>query len=259
MAKPTPLYYLHLGTPTAPPLLFLHGLGSSSADWELQIPAFEKNYHLLLPDLPGHGRTPLGAPLLTVERMAEGVARWLEQLAVPPAHVVGLSMGGCAALALTIQHPQQVRSLTLVNTFARYRPVGWRGAGRVMQRISLLCFAPMRSLAQFIAGGLFPKPEQRLLYEEAVTRLSRNSRATYFSAMWALRRFDARARAQQIHCPTFIITGDRDRTVPLACAAELAQLIPQAHRLTLTDSGHASPMDQFEVFNRSVGEFLAKQ
>ena len=56
--------------------------------------------------------------------MASDVAAMLAALDTPPAHVVGLSLGGCVALALALDHPGQVRSLTLVNAFARRPAAG---------------------------------------------------------------------------------------------------------------------------------------
>ena len=104
------------GRADAPPVLFLHGLGSSAADWALQVPVFAECYGVITLDLRAHGEStgPIGR--FTIEQMADDVAGLLSQLDEPPAHVVALSLGGCVALALAIRHGERVRSLTLVNT-----------------------------------------------------------------------------------------------------------------------------------------------
>jgi 3-oxoadipate enol-lactonase len=253
---PSPsLYYETCGTGPATVLL-LHGLGSSSADWELQLPRFAERYRVITLDLRGHGRSPRPRGRLTVEGMAADVAALLEQLAVPPVHVVGLSLGGCVALALALDQPARVRSLTLVNTFARLRPAGLRGAGRLAARLGLLVTAPMPAVAAYVAHGLFPRPEQQPLYDEAVTRLARNTRGSYLAAIGAIGRFDVTRRLGAIRCPALIIAGDRDQTVPRAVAQALHRGLPRAQFRLIADSGHATPYDQAEVFNKVVLGFL---
>ena len=112
--------------PGGAPIVLLHGLGSSSADWALQLPVLAARHRVLAPDLRAHGRSSRPPARLTVDAMAGDVAALLAALDSPPAHVVGLSLGGCVALVLALDHPARVRSLTLVNTFARLAPAGPR-------------------------------------------------------------------------------------------------------------------------------------
>lgn len=251
------LYYESQGSGDTPVLL-LHGLGSSSADWELQLPAFAARYRVLTLDLPAHGRSPAPRGPLTVEGMAAAVAALLAQLELPPVHLVALSLGGCVALTLALDHPGYVRSLTLVNTFARLRPAGLRGAGRLAVRLGLLAAAPMPTLAAFVARGLFPLPEQRPLYDQAVARLARNHRRSYFAALQAIARFNVTHRLAALRCPTLILAGDRDQTVPRSAALTLHRGIPGAQFRLVANSGHATPYDQAAVFNALVLEFLAR-
>src|SRR5262249_39446318 len=90
------------GASDAPAVLSLHGLGSSPDDWTWQVPAFEPAHRLLLVDPPGPSRSPLPGARLSVDGMAESVAGLLARLGEPPAHVVGLSLGGCVGLALAL-------------------------------------------------------------------------------------------------------------------------------------------------------------
>lgn len=250
------LHYEIYGGP-GPTVVFLHGLGSSADDWTLQIPVFAERCRVIALDLRAHGQSTSNGRF-SVEGMADDVAELLAQLGEPPAHVVGLSLGGCVALALGLRHPARVRSLTLVNTFARYRSNGWASLGRGLKRIWLLWFRPMEAMAAFVAAGLFPKPEQRPLYEAAVASLSRNSKNSYFLSIRAIGRFDVEAQLDAIRCPTLIVAGDRDTTVPLAWKEFLHRAIPGSQRLVIPDSGHATPYDQYEVFNREVMGFIQK-
>lgn len=236
------------------PMLFLHGLGSSADDWVLQTPAFSPYFQTITVDLRSHGQSAFRGRL-TIPQMAEDVAQVLAALG-GPAHVVGLSMGGCVALALGILHPEQVRSLTLVNTFAHYQPAGGAGLARLLRRLWLLAFGSREAMAAFIAQGLFPKPEQAPLRAAAVASLSRNPREVYFQAMLAIRRFDARRGLGTLQRPALVVIGDRDTTVARAAGEALAAGLPAARRLLIADSGHATPLDQPAVFNAAVLDFL---
>jgi pimeloyl-ACP methyl ester carboxylesterase len=241
-----------------PPVVLLHGLGSSSADWPSQHAVLEPRYRVVAIDLPGHGRSPLPQGLLTIERMADDVATVLDGLDQGPAHVLGLSLGACVALRLALGVPGRVRSLTLVNPFARVQTTGPAEVARLALRLVLLGAAPMAAVAAHVARRLFPWPEQRELYESAVASLAATPRRAYFAAMRALAHFDARGQVAAIRHPTLIVSGDRDTSVPLAAKLALAATIPGAQLLVIPASGHATPHDQPEAFNRALLAFLAR-
>jgi 3-oxoadipate enol-lactonase len=242
---------------SGPLVVLLHGLGSSSADWPAQHAALTSRYRIAAVDLPGHGRSPLPPGPLTVEGMARDVAALVARLDDAPAHVLGLSLGACVALRLALAAPERVRSLTLVNPFARVPSAGPGDLARLGLRMVLLGTAPMQAVAAHVARRLFPWPEQRALYEAAVTSLAATPRRAYVASMRALAGFDARGQVAAIRQPTLIVAGDRDTSVPLSAKLALARAIPHARLLVVPASGHATPHDQPEAFNRAVVEFLA--
>jgi pimeloyl-ACP methyl ester carboxylesterase len=189
--------------------------------------------------------------------MACEVAALLAYLEEAPAHVVGLSLGACVALRVALQEAERVRSLTLVNPFARLRPGGPGDLARLALRLLLAGAAPMETVAAHVARRLFPWPEQRALYESAVAALAATPRRAYVAAIGALARFDARGQVAAIRHPTLIVAGDRDTSVPLVAKTALAAAIPHAQLLVVPASGHATPHDQPETFNRALLEFLA--
>lgn len=189
--------------------------------------------------------------------MAERVESLLAELGEPPVHVVGLSLGACVGLLLARRAPARVRSLTLVNAFARLEPPDAAGTLRMALRLILLATAPMTTVAALVARGLFPRPEQADLYRAAVASLSRTSRRVYFESIAALASFDVRDRLAQIAQPTLVVAGERDRTIARAATEALARGIPGARFEIVSDSGHATHYDQSQVFNRLVLEFLS--
>jgi 3-oxoadipate enol-lactonase len=238
-------------------VVLLHGLGSSCRDWEFQEVALEERYRVVAIDLPGHGESTISRGPVTIEGMAADVAALLSEIDAGPAHVVGLSLGACVALRLGLQAPAQVRTLTLVNPFARVQPSGPRDVGRLLVRLTMLGVAPMRLVGAHVARSLFPWPEQRALYEAAVASLGATSRRGYAAALRALAQFDARGQLAAIRRPTLVVAGDRDGMIPLTPKVRLAAAIPGARIVVVPASGHATPYDQPATFNRILLEFLA--
>src|SRR3989454_10136515 len=117
---PESVYYERRGRTdgAAPPVLFLHGLGSSAADWAPQLGPFGERYRLLLVDLPGHWRSALPRERLTIEAMAERGDAVLDQLDTPPPPVVGPSLGGSGGLEVPPRAPPPGPALTLLHPFA---------------------------------------------------------------------------------------------------------------------------------------------
>src|SRR5262249_20640193 len=172
-----------VSSPTTPSVVLLHGLGARAADWSFQVPALAERYRVIAVDLPGHGRSALPVERITIDGIASRVCALVSHVSAGPVHLVGLSLGGCVALALAAQTPACVRSLTLVNAFARLRPTGPRGVLQGLVRLALLAVAPMPIVAAHVARGLFPKREQPDLYLRAVASLGATSRAGYVAGL----------------------------------------------------------------------------
>lgn len=238
------------------PLVLLHGLASRAEDWGLQVPAFSPHYRVLAPDLRAHGRSA-ASRWFTIEQMADDVAGLLDQFGAHPAHVIGLSLGGCVALALALARPGLVRHLVLVNTFAHYQAGQGATRARARRRLEVLLTGSPQQMAAFVADGLFPQPDQTELHAAAMASLAHTPRAVCFHALAAAARFDVRGKLGRIVTPTLVVSGARDTTVPARCSHELTLGIPGARCWVLPNSGHATPMDQAAIFNERVLQFLS--
>jgi 3-oxoadipate enol-lactonase len=249
------VHYTLSGPDGAPVVMFLHGLGSSGDDWVHQTAALG-DYRVLTVDLPGHHRSARAARPVSIETIAGTMAQLLAVLSVDRVHAVGLSLGGCVALALALRAPERVASLVLVNSFAYLRPAGLRAAARGAARLAMAVLAPMPRLAALVAREAFPGPHQEVLRERAALRLAANSRKAYLACLAALIRFDVRKRLGAVRCPTLVVAGERDRTVPLAAKILMAGAIPGARLEIVAHSGHVTAYDRPEVLNRLIRDHL---
>ena len=109
------MYVVHNGPRQAPPLLLIHGSGTSGASWGPMVGALAGHHHVIRVDLPGCGRS---APALSydVPEQADRVAELLDDLGLLHITVAGHSSGGYVATALAEQRPDLAGSLALIST-----------------------------------------------------------------------------------------------------------------------------------------------
>lgn len=240
----------------ASPVLLLHGLGSRSEDWVMQVEALtEAGYQVWTPDLRGLGESSSLNGWPTIEQLGRDMIALLEQEIRRPAHVVGLSLGGTVALALAAERQDLVRSLTLVNTFAHLplRAVHMRNAvGRAFN----LFVGSMGRLGEWVARDLFPRPDQQGLRSAAAQRIAANRRSSYLRLLVAVARFDLQRELGGIDLPALVIAGEQDILVPLSLKRTLVEGMPKARLALFEGSGHATPIDASEAFNDQLMGFL---
>jgi pimeloyl-ACP methyl ester carboxylesterase len=238
-------------------VVLLHGLGSSAEDWLFQVPALGRRHSVAAVDLPGHGGVPSLPGWPSVADYAAEVAAAMGERGAGPAHIVGLSLGGAVALQLAVDAPTRVRSLSLINTFAKFRLTfaAWlRGA----VRLGLGLTGRMDWLGAWVASGLFPRPDQAALRQVAAARIAANDRRGYLQGLRAAARFDLGPRLGTIRVPTLVVSGTADTTVPTSSSRALASRIPGAQLQLLEGAGHVASVDAPEALNDMLLSFLEK-
>lgn len=251
----TTLYYEVHGS--GPPLLLLHGLGSSTRDWALQLPDWTPHFRCILVDARGHGRSAKRPVPTGVPQLAGDIAALLRVLDVRAVHIVGLSMGGMIGCQLALDQPGLVRSVVVVNSGPAL--VARTAADRVAlwQRLAISRLLGMRRMGRFLAGRLLPRPDQaelRQLFEE---RWAENDRTAYLATLRSLVGWDVTDRLAALTCPVLVVAAEHDYT-PVAAKAAFTARLPRAELVVVADSRHATPIDQPQTFNRIVSGFLAR-
>lgn len=251
------LFYLDPQPASHRPVLLLHGLGTNSSSWALQIPPLvEAGFRVIAPDTRAFGNS--GFPGRTsVREMVTDFIQLLDSLEVTRTDVVGISMGGAQALQLALDHPNRVNRMVLVNTFASLRPKSLRVWGYFLYRVILVHTLGLETQANFVAQRLFPEADQEVLRREMIRQVLQASPAGYRATMRTLGLFDVTARLGEIRTPTLVITGDRDSTVPPDVQAVLARRIPGARQAVITGAGHAVSVEKSGPFNELLMDFLS--
>lgn len=251
----TRLYYDDTGSGT--PLLFVHGLGSSTRDWVEQVPQFADRYRVIRLDLRGHGQSERGEGPYDMAQFSRDVAVLLRKLDAAPAHVVGLSMGGMVALQLGVDARQLVRSLVVVNSAADLRLKTWEDVWFYVSRRAAVQMLGMRRVGKLIANRLFVKPGQEELRQEFIDRWAENDKKSYLWSVDAIMGWSVADRLSELVVPTLLVSSENDYT-PVAEKNRIAAQMPRAELAVIENTRHALPVERPEAFNTVLDDFLTR-
>jgi len=266
-----PIFVAEAGA--GPAVVMLHGGGpgaSGVSNYSRNIDALAQSYRVIIPDMPGYGRSgkhvdhsdPFGY-------LANTVRGLLDEMGIPTAHLVGNSYGGAAALRLALDTPDRVGKLVLMGP-------GGIGTTRALPTEglkSLLSYyggdGPSRDkLATFIRtylvydgtavpDDLIDQRYEASLDPEVVANppLRRPSGPTALRTLW---RMDLTRdnRLQHLSTPALLLWGRDDKVNRPAGGPLLQSLMPNAELVITSHTGHWMQWERAELFNRLVDEFL---
>lgn len=237
------------------PVLLVHGLGSSTRDWEYQIPDLAAHYRVIALDVRGHGRSDKPREPYSIAGFAEDAIALIEHLNYGPVHLVGISMGGMIGFQLGVERPDLLKSLCIVNSGPEVKAKSPRDYLEIAKRWTLSRLLSLDTIAKGLGRLLFPKPEQGDLRRKIEERWPQNDKRAYLASLDAIIGWGVRERLAAIICPTLVITADRDYT-PVAQKQAYVDEMANARLLVIDDSRHATPLDQPERFNSNLLAFL---
>ena len=253
--KSPSIHYLIRGQ--GEPLLLIHGLGGSGADWVFQVAALEKRFQVIVPDLPGSGRSPPPRDEYTIEGFAAALWSLLDHLGISRTSIIGFSMGGAVALEMAARRPSHVPRLALINSLATYRPDDWHKWLEVHVSELLVRLLGMRRAAWLLAVRLFPEPWQRSIRRHAAAVVGAVPASSYLGMGLALARWAIIDRLGRLKSRILLIAAENDFT-PLAEKRELAARL-KADIVVVRGSRHGTPFDSVEATNASLLALLTDQ
>jgi pimeloyl-ACP methyl ester carboxylesterase len=221
-----------------PTIVLLHGAGFDHTTWALQSRWFAYHgYGVLVPDLPGHGRSS-GAPLPTIADMANWTAALLDAAGADKARLVGHSMGSLIALETAARHPARVSALGLIGTAATMSvgPELLKAAETndqaAVDMVSIWGLGYQAELGGSLAPGLW-------MHSGAQRVLEQSRPGVLFNDLSACNDYqNALAAAARITVPTTVVLGERDIMTPIKTGKALAAALPNSRTVVLRGAGH---------------------
>jgi pimeloyl-ACP methyl ester carboxylesterase len=216
------------------PLILIHGLGGSTRWWTRNVPILARFWRLYVVDLVGFGRSR--RQHVALRETAGQLVRWMDELGLAQASIVGHSMGGFISAHLAAQFPDRVDRLVLVDAAVLpLEPPSLRQAWRMVcgLRRFPLTLLPVACMDALRAGP-----------------------SAMITALRELQAADICRDLPRITAPTLIIWGEYDATLPVTVGQRLHEALPHAIFQIIARTGHQPMWTCPDIFNEVVAQFL---
>ena len=240
------------GPENAPPVAFIHALGTNLSIWDAVLARLPP-LRILRYDQRGHGRSDVPKPPYAMGTLVRDAERLMDHFKLKDAVVVGLSAGGMVAQGLAVKRLDLVRGLVLSNTAPRISTPGIWG-----DRIDLVRREGLAALAD---GAMERMLGRNWRASPAMPALRAMLLATdpdgWMGVAAAVAGTDFYTTTATLTLPTLAIAGSLDAATPPDMVREMADLIRGSRFQLLRSAGHLPPADQPGVFADALLGFLA--
>jgi pimeloyl-ACP methyl ester carboxylesterase len=247
------LRYAEQGRPGGTPLLFLHGYGDSWFSFSAVMAALPEEVHALALDQRGYGDSDKPEAGYAMEDFAADAAAFLAARALPPALLIGHSMGSFIARQAALAAPGCAAGLVLIGSALHPANEGIRAFQDALR--DLADPVPAAFAREFQAGGSFrPLPEE--FFERIVAESVKAPARVWRGALAGLLAAQDAGRLGGLRVPALVLWGDRDSVFSREEQAALAAALPAARLKIYADTGHALPWEQPRACAADILEFL---
>ncbi|MDP2808707.1 MAG: 3-oxoadipate enol-lactonase [Rhodocyclaceae bacterium] len=245
---------------TGPWVTLSHSLTCDLSMWDELAVSLAPAFTVLRYDTRGHGGTGLAdsAPdgAYSFEQLTADLTGLLDTLKIERTHFLGLSMGGMIGQHFALAAPQRLSKLVIANSTSRIPPE----AGPLWdERIAIVRGQGCAGLIEGTLGRWFT-PGFRASRPDVMQRIGKLIAATppagYIGCAGAIRALDITVRIGAIAAPTLVIAGADDPGTPPPMSEVIAATISGARLEIIPSASHLSCIEQPEIFNRLVADFL---
>jgi pimeloyl-ACP methyl ester carboxylesterase len=247
-------------TEAAIPLLLLHGFAEDGTIWNGQVEYLKKNHPILVPDLPGSGRSSLLSGPTSMEELADAIKAVLDAEGVGQAVLIGHSMGGYIALAFAAKYPERLRACGLFHSTA-YPDTEEKKAAR-RKGIDFIRKSGSAPFIRQSIPNLFSetsRKEHPRMVAGLVNRYSDfnpDSLIHYYEAM--IGRPDRTASLIRSAGPVLFIIGEQDSAIPIGSVLPQTHLPSSSDIHILGNAGHMGMLEDSQRSNIILEKFLLR-
>jgi 3-oxoadipate enol-lactonase len=256
----TTLNYTESGNAGGPPVVLVHGFPFSQEMWTPQVSALGQRHRVITYDVRGHGKSPAGDGLYTIELFVDDLIGLLDHLKIEKVIVCGLSMGGYIVLRAMERNPERFRALVLCDTQS-----GADSNEAKLKRAAAMKTVTQQGVEAYAQG--FVKaviaPETFTANPEAVEKIKTiildNPPLGVRGALLALAaRTDTTVSLSKIEVPTLILVGEHDAVTPPSAAEAMREKIRDSKLHVIPHAAHMSNLENPGEFNARLLAFLSR-
>jgi len=249
--------YVEAGDPSKPTVILLHGLGGQSANWAFNIPALAASYHVIALDQIGFGKSDRLMIKYRVGTYVDFLDKFMSELKIEKASLVGNSLGGWIAALTAIKYPGRVEKIVLADAaglkppdidLAQIYSLNYSTRDEVRQLVKLVFYN------QAIFGS------DLMIEQSMAVRVGANDGYTINSLIESIKRNEdfLNGRLGEIKKPTLIVWGKQDGLLKVTDGEQFKREIAGSELIVFDQCGHVPMVEKAADFNKAVLAFLAK-
>jgi pimeloyl-ACP methyl ester carboxylesterase len=247
-------YFRELGS--GPPVILLHGFPFTQQVWDSFAHKLSQNFHVITPDLPGFGKSPLPDGQLTVGAVAEILIHWLREKNISNAVLIGHSLGGYVTLAMAKKAPELFAAIGLFHSTAFADT-----EEKKESRNKVIEFINKNGVEKFTSnfiGPLFADPNHAGIktIQSIAVQASEKSVKSYTIAMRD--RADLTSVLIEFNKPILFIAGEKDGGIPVDAVKKQALLNPLSEVHLLPGVAHMGMVESENQTLEIVRRFIKK-
>jgi pimeloyl-ACP methyl ester carboxylesterase len=260
------LYYEETGSGV--PVVFVHEFGGDCRSWEPQVRHFARTWRCIAFNARGYppSDVPDDVAMYSQQRARDDILAVLDGLGIDTAHIVGLSMGGFAALHFGFRYPERARSLTVAGAgygaHPDVRAQFARETAAVADRIeadTMAEFGKVYAIGPTRVQFADKDPRGWQEFERQLCEHSTRGSANTMRAVQGRRPslYDLADEMRALRVPTLIVNGDEDEPC-LDVGLFMKRTIVSSALVLLPRTGHLCNLEEPALFNRVCGDFMTR-
>jgi pimeloyl-ACP methyl ester carboxylesterase len=239
------------------PVMLVHGFGEDARVWEKQEPVLEKNFQLVIPDLPGSGQSD-STEDMSMEGMARVLKEVLDQSGIDSCIMIGHSMGGYITLAFAELFPERLKAFGLFHSTAyadnEEKKTARRRGIEFIQEQGPEKFLEQSTRNLFSEEFRIKNPAEVQEFVDRFTNFPAQSLVNYYEAM--MQRPDRTRVLKEFTGPVMFIIGKHDNAISPDQVLEQCHLPRLAYIQLLMHSGHLGMIEETEASTGFLEKFL---
>ena len=236
------------------PLVLVHGFLGSSEMWEPQINFFKNYFRVIVPDLPGFGKSKEVKSHNSIQSIANLLLKCLEEKKIDKFYLLGHSMGGMIVQEMAKKSGNKISKLICYSTGPRGEMPG--RFETVDQSRDNLKKNGLEIMARNIAKTWFVKGENAKYFDICINAGKQASIETVDNALIAFKNWNGVDTLKNIKNKTLIVWGDKDKSYNLEQIKTLEKNIPNSSLVVFNNCAHNVHLEEPEKFNNTIKHFL---
>lgn len=245
---------------SAIPVILIHGFPFNKSSWQPQIDFLQMTKRVIAYDIRGFGSSSANDDEVSMDVFADDLIKLMDALKIEKSIVCGLSMGGYIVLNAVNRFPDRFEAIVLCDTqsISDTSEIKEKRTATIKQIESDGLFDFTENFVGSVLSKTSLSSKKQLVNELKSTILSTPVKTITSTLISLAERKEMREHIKNISVPTLVLCGIEDMVTPVDQSSFMIKQIPNSTLHSINGAGHLSNLEQPEIFNKHLGDFVFK-